>query len=156
MAGAGSKPGERRGGRQKGTPNKASIALAAEIAASGETPLNYMLRIMRDQTAEHTRRDDMAKASAPYVHPKLAAIEHTGKDGKDLIPEYTDEQRQRALAVFLAKSGGVPLGVTDGERAAKALKGIEGKRLTYGYLTKPRTLKQEARHFLRWRRRRKG
>ena len=29
-------------------------------------------------------RFEAAKAAAPYVHPKLSAIEHTGKDGKDL------------------------------------------------------------------------
>lgn len=63
------------GGRQKGTPNRATAAKAAEIAASGLTPLDYMLDIMRDETAEPDRRDDMAKAAAPYVHPKLAAVD---------------------------------------------------------------------------------
>lgn len=69
------------GGRTKGTPNKATAQKAAEIAASGETPLDYMLRIMRDGTVNHERRDDMAKAVAPYVHPKLATVEHAGKGG---------------------------------------------------------------------------
>lgn len=77
-----SKGGAREGaGRKRGVPNKASAAKAAEIAASGETPLDYMLRIMRDEKAEPNRRDDMAKASAPYAHPKLASVEHGGKDG---------------------------------------------------------------------------
>lgn len=31
-------------------------------------------------------------------------LEHTGKDGQPLIPEYTDEQRAAALAVLMAKS----------------------------------------------------
>lgn len=43
-----------------------------------------MLRVMRDEAVEAPRRDDMAKASAHYVHPKLAAIEHTGRDGKPI------------------------------------------------------------------------
>jgi hypothetical protein len=83
MAGKGSKPGERRGGRKKGTPNKATTAAAirAEVAASGEIPLDYMLRVMRDETAESTRRDAMAKAAAPYVHPSLASVRHAGEDG---------------------------------------------------------------------------
>jgi hypothetical protein len=44
--------GKKTGGRQKGTPNKATSAAAirAEIAASGELPLDYMLRVMRDET----------------------------------------------------------------------------------------------------------
>ena len=37
-----------------------------------------MLRIMRDEAAESTRRDDMAKAAAPYLHPRLSSVEHTG------------------------------------------------------------------------------
>lgn len=74
--------GSRKGaGRKVGKPNKATAELRAEIAASGETPLDYMLRVMRDPTNEHTRRDKMAMAVAPYVHPHLAAIEHTGGGG---------------------------------------------------------------------------
>lgn len=74
--------GAREGaGRKSGTINKVSAAKRAEIAATGLTPLDYMLKVMRDDAAPADRRDDMAKASAPYVHPKLAAVEHTGKDG---------------------------------------------------------------------------
>lgn len=78
---AGSKAGERRGGRKKGSPNKATAAKVAEIAASGLTPLDYMLNLMRDEAAEKSLRMDAAKSAAPYVHPKLANIEHTGRDG---------------------------------------------------------------------------
>jgi hypothetical protein len=73
--------GRKTGGRAKGVPNKATAAKAAAVQASGLTPLDYMLKVMRDTSVEAGRRDDMAKAAAPYVHPKLAAIEHTGKDG---------------------------------------------------------------------------
>jgi hypothetical protein len=34
-----------------------------------------MLRVMRDDGADTSRRDDMAKACAPYIHPKLSAID---------------------------------------------------------------------------------
>lgn len=70
--------GKKTGGRIKGVPNKASAAKAEAVAASGLTPLDYMLAVMRDETIAVDRRDDMAKASAPYVHPKLAAVEHSG------------------------------------------------------------------------------
>ena len=93
MAGKGSRPGERRGGRKKGTPNKATTAasIQAEIAVSGEKPLDYMLRVMRDETAEPTRRDAMARASAPYVHPTLAAVahRHVNADGTPIAPTIT-------------------------------------------------------------------
>lgn len=67
--------GQKTGGRTKGTPNKATAAKAAEIAQSGLTPLDYMLKVLRDESIPDERRDDMAKASAPYVHPKLAAVD---------------------------------------------------------------------------------
>lgn len=95
----GSAPGERRGGRQKGTINKANALKRAEIAATGETPLDYMLRVMRDESAVYDRRDKAASAAAPFVHPKLAAIEHTGKDGADLMPPAADS-REVAKAVL--------------------------------------------------------
>jgi hypothetical protein len=47
MAGGGSKPGERRGGRKRGTPNKASAARQAEAAAGGVMPCEVMLANMR-------------------------------------------------------------------------------------------------------------
>lgn len=73
------------GGRKKGTPNKATAAKAAEVAASGLTPLDYMLEVLRDVEADRSVRLDAAAKAAPYVHPKLASIEHTGEDGGPLI-----------------------------------------------------------------------
>ena len=70
--------GKRAGaGRRKGSRNKATAARQAAISASGETPLDYMIRVMRDDSAPAERRDEMAKAAAPYIHPRLAAIEHS-------------------------------------------------------------------------------
>lgn len=77
----GSKPGERRGGRQKGTPNVKTAQTIAAIAASGETPLDFLLRIMRT-TEDETRAIDAAKAAAPYVHAKLSSIDVGNKDEK--------------------------------------------------------------------------
>jgi hypothetical protein len=59
--------------------NKATAARQAEVAASGVTPLEYMLTIMRDEAADEAKRLDAAKAAAPYVHPRLAAVEHSGE-----------------------------------------------------------------------------
>src|SRR5436190_14268321 len=36
------------GGRKEGTPNKATATREAEIRASGVTPLDFMLGVMRD------------------------------------------------------------------------------------------------------------
>ncbi|MEO8325497.1 MAG: hypothetical protein ABI618_06590 [Nitrospirota bacterium] len=70
------KGGKRPGaGRKKGIPNRASAAREAAITASGLTPLDYMLSTMRDETKPLALRLDMAKAAAPYVHPRLASVE---------------------------------------------------------------------------------
>jgi hypothetical protein len=74
------KGGRRTGAaRKRGIPNKASAAREAAIAASGLTPLEYMLSTMRDQRQPVALRLDMAKAAAPYVHPRLASVEQTGQ-----------------------------------------------------------------------------
>jgi len=48
-------------------------AEATAAGARGEMPLDYMIRVMRDPTTEPHRRELMAKAAAPYLHPQLAA-----------------------------------------------------------------------------------
>ncbi len=76
--------GKKTGGRAKGTPNRATAAIAEEIAASGLTPLQHMLSVMRDELAPDDRRDDMARAAAPYVHAKLSSVEVGGPGGGDI------------------------------------------------------------------------
>jgi hypothetical protein len=68
-------------GRPKGVPNKATARREAMIAAGGETPLDYLLSVMRNDSATVAERTDAAKAAAPYVHPRLSSIELGNKDG---------------------------------------------------------------------------
>lgn len=77
--------GKKTGGRQKGTPNRASVELAAAIAASGLTPLDYMLNTLRDESADPRRRDWAAANAAPYIHPKLAQVEVGNKPGERFL-----------------------------------------------------------------------
>lgn len=85
----GAKPGERRGGRKKGTKNKKNAETVAKIEASGLTPLEFMLDVLRDGAAETAVRFEAAKAAAPYVHPRLAAVEHTGQGGGPIRQDMT-------------------------------------------------------------------
>lgn len=58
-------------GRPRGAKNKnpqEDIAVAA--AAENLTPLEFMLRIMRDPAEDPRRRLRMAISAAPYCHPK--------------------------------------------------------------------------------------
>lgn len=102
MSGNGGKrPGA---GRKPGVPNKASITRQESVKATGETPLDYMLRIMRDNLLDYELRFEAAKAAAPYVHPKLSAVEHTGKDGGPIeTKEMTDNELARSIAFTLTK-----------------------------------------------------
>lgn len=87
------------GGSRKGKPNKATAAKAAEIASSGLTPLDYMLSVLRDTERPTDARLEAAKSAAPYVHPKLANIELTGKGGGPLgvnIVRFSDQRLANA------------------------------------------------------------
>ena len=62
-------------GRKANTPNKRTAALQAHVAATGETPLDYLLSVMRNVGADEAQRIDCAKAAAPYVHSKLSSVD---------------------------------------------------------------------------------
>jgi hypothetical protein len=66
----GSKPGERRGGRQRGTPNKKTALRNAALAAAAATPLEFLFGIMRDPNASSGLRIKAAQAALPFVHAK--------------------------------------------------------------------------------------
>ena len=70
--------GRRKGaGRPKGATSKTNEEVRKRAALTGELPLDYMLRVMRDPKTKVPRRDDMAKAAAPYLHSKLSAVTHS-------------------------------------------------------------------------------
>ncbi len=74
----GAHPGERRGGRQKGMPNKRTQAVAETLEAIGLDPIRGMAEIALDKTIEVGVRAQMLKELAQYVAPKRKAIEHSG------------------------------------------------------------------------------
>lgn len=75
------------GGRKRGSLNKRTLmkqqqakTMVQAAKEAGLTPLEYMLTVMRNPETLPQRRDDMAKACAPYVHPRLASVDpETGK-----------------------------------------------------------------------------
>src|SRR3954447_9856967 len=84
----GSKPGERRGGRQRGTPNKSTaLKKAALSAASADptiSPLQFLLRVMRDPQAPTDLRIRVARAAAPLAHAKPA---QSGSGSRNADPD---------------------------------------------------------------------
>lgn len=67
-------------GRKKGAATAKTRAVADQAISDGITPLEVMLGAMRsawsagdkDKAAEH------AKDAAPYLHPRLASVQHSG------------------------------------------------------------------------------
>ena len=86
--------GKRAGaGRKKNKPNKASIKRQEQIAASGITPLDLMIKTMRElyylaKRAVGSERERLLKAAAVeargaamFVHPRLAQVTYDGTIG---------------------------------------------------------------------------
>jgi hypothetical protein len=104
--------GKKYGGRKKGSVNKRPKELLEKIEASGMTPLEYLLSVMRAPvpielqgitdpedvsddivralSSWHAQRVDAAKAAAPYIHPKLNAV-HTTTDTSKSFEEWLTE-----------------------------------------------------------------
>ncbi|CAM3677761.1 hypothetical protein [Polynucleobacter antarcticus] len=98
------KGGARQGaGRKEGSLTKRTREIAEIAVNQGITPLEVMIRTMQEILDEATNQDhqdaavmaenrikllnmaaNIAKHAAPYMHPRLSAIEHTGKDGAPL------------------------------------------------------------------------
>ncbi len=76
-------------GRPKGARNKKTAAVIAAIEASGTTPLDFMLDVMRNPALPICDRFEAAKAAAPYVHPRLASLTNPKGDGPCVIEAIT-------------------------------------------------------------------
>jgi hypothetical protein len=89
----GSKPGERRGGRQRGTPNKKTALTNAALAAAASdpdiSPLNYLLGIVRDANESSERRITAAKATLRFVHVKPGSVRPGNPGGTAKLIEGT-------------------------------------------------------------------
>jgi hypothetical protein len=102
-----SKGGARAGaGRKTGSLTKRTRQIAEAVATQGITPLEVMMKVMHQLYEEAGNVSDqdlgnkelanearikllnmaatVGRHAAPYVHPRLSAIEHTGKDGVPL------------------------------------------------------------------------
>lgn len=79
MAHGGKRPGA---GRKPGSTTQKTREIADKAISDGMSPLEVMLTAMRKH-AEAEMWDEaasIAKDAAPYIHPRLAAVEHKGPD----------------------------------------------------------------------------
>lgn len=112
MPRGGAKPGERRGGRSKGTPNKRTLRTRDELWAYIEQAgprANPFQRLVDRMVSTESEAIEItcAQALADRLLPKLKAIEHTGKDGGPIdYREVPAAARQARIAALLAKRNG--------------------------------------------------
>lgn len=99
--------GARKGaGRPRGSASKKTRAIADRESKKGITPLEVMLKAMR----EHARKKNwdaaasFAKDAAPYMHAKLAAVQHSGPGGGAIpivdLTNMTPDDLTRLEALF--------------------------------------------------------
>jgi hypothetical protein len=107
-------PGHPRlGGRQKGTINRTTQELVTAVRKEGITPLDYLLRVMRDPNESAERRFAAASTAAPYLHPRLASVE--ARIETALVVMSPEERRQRARQAILEAFAERPLKLIEGE-----------------------------------------
>lgn len=83
-------------GRKPGSSTKLNEEARQKALEGGVSPLDYMLALLRDETNDRDVRFEAAKAAAPYVHAKLASIEHSGDvtlHHEDALDELDDDPR---------------------------------------------------------------
>jgi len=72
-----------RGGYREGSGRKkGSVAVKHRVVVEdpkGLMPVEWMLAVLRDPEAEPARRDAMANMAAPYLHPRLNAVNINGE-----------------------------------------------------------------------------
>src|SRR5580700_4065793 len=60
-------------GRPKGARNRRTIDAIRGAEASGQTPLEFLLDLMRNPEVNQATRIDAAKAALPYLHSRISA-----------------------------------------------------------------------------------
>jgi hypothetical protein len=107
--------GRKTGGRQKGSKNKSTVFLEEKVKerlgdtlTSGVMPLEVMMAAMRQAWDAGEIKEAVlhAEKAAPYVHAKLAAVQHSGDADNPLAvavmtgvpPNDTDNDDQRPAA----------------------------------------------------------
>lgn len=88
--------------RTKGALNKRTraalhAAQTGELGAGGESPVDFLLRVMRNTKKPDDLRIEAAKAVAPYLAPKLSAVEVTERNDIDNFTEAEILERIQAL-----------------------------------------------------------
>jgi hypothetical protein len=72
------------GGRQKGTPNRATISLQDKLAGLGCDPLGELVRIARDSKTKVETTVQIYFALLPYLFPKRKPVEISDEESTEI------------------------------------------------------------------------
>jgi len=92
--------GRKTGGRQKGTPNKATADVQARLDALGCDPIEGMARIAMDEKSPPELRGRMFAELAGYIAPKRKAIEIEADPGTFATYVIYGEQEAKDAAAW--------------------------------------------------------
>jgi hypothetical protein len=93
------------GGRQRGTPNRATSELKQKLAALGCNPLEELVKIARDPNIPVNVRVFVYSTLLPYEYPKRKPIddsdaEHATVNVTKITPEEAVDLARELIAVF--------------------------------------------------------
>ena len=113
------------GGRQKGTPNRATAAVKEAAREHGPDAINELARLMKHAESERVRvmacREILDRA---YGKPRQT-LEHAGINSVSIVaPDLNDRERMRRLASFLLEDRGTATTI-DGELVGSKLNGVD-------------------------------
>ena len=69
---------------------------------AGSSPVDYLLKVMRDPEQPDQLRLEAAKAAAPYIQPRLTTIDTTTRGG----PSYIDDLKAIAAIQSIESEAG--------------------------------------------------
>ena len=82
---SGSQPGENRGGRAPGTPNKRTAELVERLAELECDPVEGLAKIAADPNTDAVLRARILSDLMPYLYPKRKAVEVSGEQGGPIV-----------------------------------------------------------------------
>jgi len=99
VAGKGGRPVglPKTGGRKKGTPNKATLAVAEKLAAVGCDPVQMLARIAMEERQETGHRIRALIELCSYLYPKRAPV-----------PELTQTDSQATVKTIIEQAPVAP------------------------------------------------
>jgi hypothetical protein len=71
-----------------------SVRASEPAQRPDETPVDYMLRVMRDPKADKKRRDTMAKSATPFIHARPAAKKKRANSGEARLKRQLESARE--------------------------------------------------------------